>query len=150
MTLAERLRDCLQRDQDLRTLVREHSAEILAALERNREQRNLIAELGRFIEERATVGGYGFYRPANPHDFSPDHESCTPEEIAAHKAACDAFDKGDYKPPLGSETFRGEKGETVLHILRAPWGIGSYSEIDPEAEPLIARARAAIAARSAP
>jgi len=98
----------------------------------------------RFIEERADQTGYGFYRPANPHHFHPDGESCTPEEIAAHKAACDAFDKGEYTPPRGSETYRDEAGNAVMHILRAPWGIGSYLETDPDALPIIDAARAAL------
>ena len=100
----------------------------------------------RFIEERADCSGYGFYRPANPHDFSPDHESCSPDEIAAHKAACEAFDRGEFSPPLGSETYRDDAGNMVLHILRAPWGIGAYSETDPDAIPIIKAARAALAA----
>ena len=35
---------------------------------------------------------YGFGPTANPHDFSPDHECCTPDEIEAHRAACEAWD----------------------------------------------------------
>ena len=47
----------------------------------------------RYINEEGQEDmGYGFYRPENPHDYFPDHESCRPEEIAAHKAACDAWD----------------------------------------------------------
>lgn len=37
--------------------------------------------------------GYGFYRPENPHDFTPDYESCTEKEISAWKQDCDAWDK---------------------------------------------------------
>lgn len=47
-----------------------------------------------YVEEDGTEGqGYGFYRPENPHHFFPDVESCTPEEIAAHKVACAEWDK---------------------------------------------------------
>jgi len=42
--------------------------------------------------------GYGFYQPPNPHDFYPDGESCTPEEIAAHREACEAWDAAEGKP----------------------------------------------------
>lgn len=69
--------------------------------------------------------GYGYYRPANPHDFHPDHECCSSDEIEAHRAACEAYDKGEYKPEQGY----GWVGS--MHILRAPWGIGAY-RIDPE------------------
>ena len=36
---------------------------------------------------------YGFPpRQMNPHDFTPDPECCTPDEIAAWEDACRAFD----------------------------------------------------------
>ena len=48
----------------------------------------------RYIEEDGTEQmGYGFYRPKNPYDFFPDHECCTPSEIAAHKEACKIYDE---------------------------------------------------------
>ena len=31
----------------------------------------------------------------NPHDFSPDPDCCTDEEIAAHKASIEAWDRGE-------------------------------------------------------
>lgn len=37
--------------------------------------------------------GYGFYRPENPNDFFPDYECCSESEVAAHKAACEDWDK---------------------------------------------------------
>jgi len=85
-----------------------------------------------FIEQAADISGYGFYRPANPHDFHPDHESCTDEEVANHKAACEAFDRGEYKPDRGD----GWVSEN-MHILTAPWGIGSYSDVIPEAREIL-------------
>ena len=30
---------------------------------------------------------YGFYHGQDPRTFSPDQESCTPEEVEAHKLA---------------------------------------------------------------
>lgn len=36
--------------------------------------------------------GYGFARPKNPHDYSPDYECCEESEIAAWKAACAEWD----------------------------------------------------------
>lgn len=79
--------------------------------------------------------GYGFYRPANPNDFSPDHESCSPKEIAAHRAACEAYDKGEYTPEKGDGWVTPD-----VHLLKAPWGIGTYAY----QEPAIAGAIAAI------
>lgn len=37
--------------------------------------------------------GYGIgVRPENPHDFWPDVEACSQEELAAHAEACRAWD----------------------------------------------------------
>ena len=57
--------------------------------------------------------GYGCYKPDNPHNFWPDIECCTPEEIANHSAACEAYDKGE-------------------RIGNKPWGIGTYTEELPD------------------
>ena len=89
-----------------------------------------------WIEQVGEISGYGFYRPENPHDFHPDPECCTDEEIANHRAACEAWDRGDYKREPGSVTLRDEK--TLVHITRAPWGIGSYSDMQEPAKDLIA------------
>lgn len=89
--------------------------------------------------------GYGYYRPPNPHDFHPDEESCRPEEIAAHAAACESYDRGESVDSGGCETATTEDGEVVAHILRAPWGIGSYTVRDPDAERLRDEGRALLA-----
>ena len=93
------------------------------------------------IERNAEQCGYGFYRPANPHHFSPDAECCSEDEIAAHKAACEAFDKGEYTPEKGTEWISDK-----MHILRTPWGIGGYTYIDDQSAALLAEIDAAIAA----
>lgn len=54
---------------------------------------------------------YGGYYGGDPRKFFPDHECCSPYELAAHKAACDAWDRGDQidvrtrpcSPELGCE-----------------------------------------------
>lgn len=70
--------------------------------------------------------GYGFFRPDNPHDFTPDSDS-TPEQLEAHRLACEAYDKGEYtdKHPSGWIT-------PDIHITTAPWGMGSYVYDRPE------------------
>ena len=60
-------------------------------------------------EEGEWQYGYGFYRPENPHHFSPDQESCRPKEIEAHKAACEAWDKAPQPAPVGSKPEKGEQ-----------------------------------------
>lgn len=93
-----------------------------------------------YIDGLSAENGYGFARPANPHDFHPDADSCSEEEIAAHRAACEAYDKGEYTPEKGSEWVGN------MHILRAPWGIGSYTFRDPHADKLLAELDKLIAA----
>jgi hypothetical protein len=91
-----------------------------------------------FMEEQATIQGYGFYRPANPHNFFPDPESCTEAEIENHRAACEAYDEGKFVPDTS--------GGWV-----SPWGIGSYTDTIPEIQAQCDKARAALAAlRSMP
>ena len=99
----------------------------------------LLRNAMNWIHEAGTMSGYGFYRTKNPHDFSPDPESCTADEFANHKAACDLWDRGEYdsSKEKGSEWLRSEDGKLVAHILRAPWGIGSYSETVPQVQALI-------------
>ena len=99
---------------------------------------NLLRAAKPWIEQGGDISGYGFYRPENPHNFHPDPESCSEEEIANHRAACEAWDRGDYKAEPGSESFHNEMGELTLHILRAPWGIGRYNDIATEAADLLA------------
>jgi len=93
-----------------------------------------------FMEAESVISGYGFYRPSNPNDFHPDHESCSEDEIAAHKAACEAYDAGTY-----NDNYGGGWVGPGLHILKAPWGIGSYTDTIPELEAQCEKARAAIA-----
>ena len=38
---------------------------------------------------------YGGYYGGDPRKFFPDEESCTADELAAHKAACEAWNRGD-------------------------------------------------------
>lgn len=38
---------------------------------------------------------YGYYNGENPNNFFPDLECCTEKEIAAHKAACEEWNKND-------------------------------------------------------
>lgn len=77
--------------------------------------------------------GYGFFAGGDPRDFSPDGESCTPKEIANHKAACalwnEAAGRGETPEPekCPSGWLYDEAGKPIMHVLRAPYGIGVYS-----------------------
>lgn len=93
-----------------------------------------------FMENEAVISGYGFYRPSNPNDFHPDPESCTESEIENHKAACEAYDAGTHKDEHGDGWVT-----PTMHVTKAPWGIGSYTETIPELEQQCEFARAALA-----
>src|SRR5688572_30557802 len=70
---------------------------------------------------------YGFPCVINPHDFTPDAECCSPEEIAAHKTACENWGKPSYVPNKGCYVERSDDGQLVKHVLRTSWGIGVNS-----------------------
>ncbi|MDD5326059.1 MAG: hypothetical protein PHR71_12270, partial [Polaromonas sp.] len=72
--------------------------------------------------------------------FHPDHEMCNEAEIANHKAACAAYDAGNYSDDYGDGWL-----SPNLHVTKAPWGIGTYNEPIPELEAQCEFARAAIA-----
>ena len=60
--------------------------------------------------------GYGFYRPDDPHNYSPDLEQVSKEEIYAHSQACEDYAAGR---PIRNES----------------WGIGTYcDEFKPAVE----------------
>lgn len=70
---------------------------------------------------------YGFYHGQDPRVFEPDEDSCTPKEIAAHKAACEAAHRGEWKPD-GS----GCHITKDAIICTSSLGIGIYSYVVDE------------------
>lgn len=67
---------------------------------------------------------YGFPCVEDPNNFHPDGECCSPEELAAHKLACDTYGTPPYQPNKGCTTEFDAEGKLVKHILRTSWGIG--------------------------
>lgn len=115
---------------------------LLAERDRLRE---VVQEALPFIEHAAredvNYGGYPVVE--DPRDFSPDPECCTPEEIAAHKAACEAWERGE-RPTREPTHETIADGETLIRLTRAPWGIGVSTLRDPQAVALLAQVRAAL------
>jgi len=70
---------------------------------------------------------YGYPCVDDPNDFSPDAESCSRAELAAHKLACQTYGTTAYQPNKGCTTTYNENGEMVMHVLRTSWGIGVNS-----------------------
>jgi hypothetical protein len=64
---------------------------------------------------------------------------CSEGEIANHKAACAAYDAGNYCDDYDDGWL-----SPNLHVTKAPWGIGSYSEPIPELEARCKHARAVL------
>ena len=68
---------------------------------------------------------YGFPCVENPHDFTPDRESCTNDEIAFWEEAKRRWDAGE-------RDVRGARccdlidvdGAIIGHATRTSWGIG--------------------------
>ena len=70
---------------------------------------------------------YGFPCVENPHDFSPDYESCTEAEIAFWEDSKKRWDAGE-------RDVRGKRSGMIgpgIHITATSWGIGtSMVDID--------------------
>lgn len=72
-------------------------------------------------------GVYGYPCVSDPRDFSPDVECCSPEEIAAHKLACETFGTPAYQANKGCYAEYDADGRLVKHVARTSWGIGFNS-----------------------
>lgn len=68
---------------------------------------------------------YGFPCVENPHDFTPDAESCKPEEIAFWEDAKRRWDAGerDVRGNRCQSTYD-DDGNLLMHVTRTSWGIG--------------------------
>ena len=81
---------------------------------------------------------YGFFTGGDPRKFSPDSESCSEEELAAHKAACalwnEAEKRGETPTPEMCPSGWLPGG---IHVLRAPYGVGvqEYDDDDEKEQP---------------
>ncbi len=75
-----------------------------------------------------TEMGYGFYCGGDPRKFFPDEESCSEKEIENHKKACQLWNEMEAKgeAPTPEKCPSGWNEDHTVHILRAPYGIGSY------------------------
>lgn len=79
--------------------------------------------------------GYGFFSGGDPRQFRPDYEECSKEEIDRWKSACMEADRLDSARHLPCPSGWIRTPEFTAHILRAPFGIGTYTvEFDSEFE----------------
>ncbi len=70
--------------------------------------------------------GYGYFCGGDPRKFFPDAESCSPEELANHKAACEMAEKLEKERDLPCPSGWIQVPGGCAHILIAPFGIGAY------------------------
>lgn len=70
---------------------------------------------------------YGYYPGGDPRNFFPDNESCTSDELEAHRLACRAWDRGEQPDPGGAHIALGLPGEVIGWVTRAYYGVGIYS-----------------------
>ncbi len=92
---------------------------------------------------------YGYFNGGDPRDFSPDEECCTPEELAAHKAACEAWNRGE-RPVSEAHHHKvvEYQGKPAIASYAGAFGMGVSSCRDEDAEDVIDQIEAALAALS--
>lgn len=100
--------------------------------------------------EWAKVEGYGNFQGGDPRDFVPDPDCSTAAERAAHKAACEAWERGEQEPVEGSHREEAKDGALVVSH-RAVYGLGVQTMRDPHLAAFCAEVeRAAKAMKEAP
>lgn len=79
------------------------------------------------IRSHADQSSYGYPVVDDPREFTPDLDVCLESELAAHKAACDAWNAGNQVQRAPTHVpFAGG------HLTRAPWGVGVSLLQDPD------------------
>lgn len=67
---------------------------------------------------------YGYPCVQDPHDFDPDRECSSPQEIETWRTACATYGKTGYQPNKGCYSEHSDDGQLVKHVTRTSWGIG--------------------------
>jgi hypothetical protein len=154
-----------------RTWARRAPAE--QAREEGRDERDrlraLILRLRNALLPHAEDAHYGHPFVDNPNDFHPDPECCSEQEIAAHAAACIAYNRGEpWERPASTapispgETTLPEGADTGMIALDSegrslggrahvyPWGIGTSTIRDADLCALIEEADALLSNSATP
>lgn len=90
---------------------------------------------------------YGHPASDDPRDFHPDPECSTEEEREAHRLACAAWDRGerpDFPRSSWDELVLGDGTKSTVHVNRQPFGLGTTTIRNPEAEALLTQIRLAL------
>lgn len=70
---------------------------------------------------------YGFFHGGDPREFHPDYESCSEQEIANWKEACDKATELESARDLPCPSGWIRTPEFTAHMLVTPFGIGTYT-----------------------
>lgn len=102
---------------------------------------SLIEELLDLIRQEMQQTGYGFFPGGDPRLFTPDGEN-SDEEKAAHKADCEAWDRGEKgnSKNMSGKTIHDEQGKTFIHMQPSGYGTGVYTIVDPWVQELYDKA----------
>lgn len=104
---------------------------------------NLRAALA-FFDEWADMEDYGGFPGGDPRLFKPDPECSSEEERAAHKVACETWDRSEHVVfdvgPLNSEEIRytNKSGKLVVvlagttFVQNQVFGLGTIRRVDPK------------------
>lgn len=93
---------------------------------------------------------YGYYPGGDPRDFSPDPECCTAAELAAHKEACAAWERGERPQYEAHHHEMSQHGEAVVSLSFAgAFGLGVYQARDEDADDVLEQIEAALGALEA-
>ena len=87
------------------------------------------------IREESGIVSYGFFPGGDPRDFFPDPESCAPEQMEAHKRACELYEQDAIQHVSGQHHFPLHDGEGRLigYSTSLAFGIGTYTLQDESA-----------------
>ncbi len=83
---------------------------------------------------------YGAFHGGDPRDFTPDSDGTSDEELAAHRAACEAAEKDEKARELAdTHSWHALEGGGAVHIARSGFGLGVTVFRDRDAEALYAQ-----------
>jgi hypothetical protein len=106
--------------------------------------------IARGLLPRNTDAHYGHFHGGDPRSFFPDAECCTPDEMAAHQAACEAAERGEPStavPHRHAIEVVERDGEQVVGVASYPgsFGFGTTTVDHPEIQQALDKIDAALA-----
>jgi hypothetical protein len=128
---------CVQKDTPVSISATDLLAYILLIEHDAVRQHPILQKILTFLEPHEKWTGYGSFPGGNPNEFEPDTSCATTGEIAAHKAACDAWNAqvAEGKTPEDLKTshlLSADESGNMLHVAFSQFGLGAYTVTEPE------------------